>query len=266
MVGPERLLQSEDRWQTRMGIAMLQERVVFRGKDLHRELADWSWLELHLYGVTGRTFSDTELKILNAFWVFTSYPDPRIWNNRVASLCGTVRSTGALGFASALAASDAEIFGVQPMMKATLFLQSALRLVQDGVPLSKLVTSELKKYRKVSGFGRPRVRCDERIEPMLTFLKGLDYKTGKHVELAFAVESFLIDSRRRMRINYAGLVAALGADMGFTARELYLSMLPAFTAGIVPCYVDALDHTEGTLFPLRCERIDYCGPKNRSWD
>ena len=245
---------------------MLSERVVFRGKDLHRELADWSWLELYLYGVTGRTFSHTELKILNAFWVFTSYPDPRIWNNRVASLCGTVRSTGSLGVASALAVSDAEIFGVQPMMKATLFLQSALRLVQEGVPLSEFVIAELKTYRKVSGFGRPRVRCDERIEPMLTFLEGLGYKTGKHVELAFEIESFLINSRWRFRINYAGLVAAIGADMGFTAHELYLYMLPVFTAGIVPCYIDALDHSEGTLFPLRCERIDYCGPENRSWD
>jgi len=141
LAGPEILLQSEDRWQTRMGAAMLQERVVFRGKDLHRDLGDMSWLELYLYGITGRNFDAVELKILNAIWVFTSYPDPRIWNNRVAGLCGTVRSTGALSLSAACAVSYAEIYGGQPLIKVLHFLKSTLASLQHDKTLGELVNT-----------------------------------------------------------------------------------------------------------------------------
>lgn len=32
-----------------------------------------------------------------------------------------------------------------------------------------------------------------------------------------------------------------------------------FSAAMFPCHIDALDQPEGTLFPLRCERIAYLG-------
>ncbi len=266
MAGPEILLQNEDHWQTRMGAAMLQERVVFRGKDLHRDLGHWSWLELYLYGITGRTFDDVELKILNAIWVFTSYPDPRIWNNRVAGLCGTARSTGALSLSAASAVSDAEIYGGQPLIKALHFLKNTWESIQRGKSLGELVNAELRINRRVPGFGRPKAKEDERIEPMLGFMESTGYKTGKYLELAFNIEKYLIESRRRFRINYAALVASICADMGFSAKEFYLYMIPVFTAGFAPCYIDALGQSEGALFPLRCKRIDYSGPEKRCWD
>ena len=266
MKGPEQLIQCEDRWQTRMGAVMLQERTIFRGKDLHLELGEWSWLELYLYGITGRTFNETEMKILNAIWVFTSYPDPRIWNNRIAGFCGTVRSSGALGVAAALAVSDAEIYGGQPLLNAINFLESTMQSLRDGESLNELVVTKLKKYRKIAGYGRPKASSDERIKPMLNFLHKLGYKHGTYLDLVFKIDQILLDSRRRMRLNYAGLVAAICADIGLSAQESYLFVVPIFTAGFVPCYIDGLIQAEGTLFPLRCERIDYLGPNERSWD
>ena len=44
---------------------------------------------------------------MHALWVNTSYPDARIWNNRVAALAGSARSTGNLGVSAALAVSEA---------------------------------------------------------------------------------------------------------------------------------------------------------------
>ena len=68
MQGPAQLLQHEDRWVTRMGAFFPGERVVFRGQDLHHDLADLSWMELYLYGITGRRFSEAQLQVLNAIW------------------------------------------------------------------------------------------------------------------------------------------------------------------------------------------------------
>ena len=93
MRGPEKLLENENHWETRMGGWFPGERVVYRGQDLHVDLKDMSWMELYVYGITGRRFDEKQLKILNAIWANTSYPEPRLWNNRVAALAGTARST-----------------------------------------------------------------------------------------------------------------------------------------------------------------------------
>jgi len=264
--GPNQLHQCEDRWQTRMGAAMLPKRTIFRGKDLHQDLADWPWIKLYIYGITGRIFDEADLKILNAIWVFTSYPDPRIWNNRIAGFCGTARSPASLAVAAALSVSDAEIYGGQPLLNAIKFLESTVESISNGGSLSELITSELKQFRKIAGYGRPKASSDERIKPMLRFLRRLDYQHGPYMDMAFKIESLLLETRRRMRLNYAGLVAALCADIGLSAQESYLFVVPIFTAGFLPCYIDGVSHAEGTLFPLRCERINYLGPNQRSWD
>ena len=105
------LFEQEGQWQTTIGKAFPGERVVFRGFDLHHELANESWLALYLLGITGRKFEGTALKILNYMWVSTSYPDVRIWNNRVAALAGTAQSHAAGAMGAAIAVSDAQIYG-----------------------------------------------------------------------------------------------------------------------------------------------------------
>lgn len=266
MAGPDTLYQSEDHWQTRMGVAMLQERVVFRGKDLHDQLGDLSWMEIYLYGITGRKFNELELKILNAIWVYTSYPDPRIWNNRVAGLAGSVRSSGALSLGAAIAVSDAEIFGGKPLIRAIDFLIRAKKLVDEGHLLKDVVDTEIDKFKIISGYGRPRAAIDERIQPMQGFLDRVGYSNRQHLDLAFQVEKVLLAKGRKTRLNYAAFIAALCADMGLNPTEFYMFVIPLFLGGFGPCYLDAINHSEGTLFPLRCERIDYHGPKIRCWD
>ena len=56
-----------------------------------------------------------------AIWTHTSYPDARLWNNRVAALAGTARSTGTLGIAAALAVSEAKIYGGAHNLRAANF-------------------------------------------------------------------------------------------------------------------------------------------------
>jgi hypothetical protein len=68
-----------------------------------------------------------------------------------------------------------------------------------------------------------------------------------------------------MKMNYGGLAAALAADLGFSRREYYQFMFPAFLAGMVPCVSEASEHQEGTLYPISCSDILYEGKSRRSW-
>ena len=264
--GPSRLEQAEDHYETAVGAMFPGERAVFRGHDLHSQMKNWGWLELYFYGVSGRRLSVDDMKILNALFVYTSYPDPRIWLNRIAALAGTARSTGALGLSGAISAAEAAILGPRTNLRAIHFIQKTLKQVESGEPLEELLLVELKKNRLIPGFGRPIVAGeDERIAPTMALLAEYQRHKEPHVALLGEIQRILKEKKLRLWTNFAGLTAAIGADMGLAPREFYMGSLLSFCAGMIPCLVDALDHDEGTFFPMRCTRIDYKGCEGRSW-
>lgn len=266
MKGPVTLLENEDNWRTRMGLSFAGERVVFRGKDLFGDLKDARWMELYLYGITGRRFEEKQIRLLEAIWtICTSYPDPRIWNNRVAAIAGTARSTATLAMSAATAVSEASIYGRRPDVRAIDFLKRSLRLLQDRNDLVSILKEELEVHRGIPGYARPLVNSDERIEPLMDLACELGYADGLYVKHAFHVEETLLTHRYRMKMNVAALAAALAADQGFSVEEYYRYLVPCFTAGLLPCFIDAVVHEEGTFLPLRCSRVNYAGVSKRNW-
>jgi hypothetical protein len=265
MNGPELLSQSVGRVVTRMGACFVGSHAVFRGKDIHVDLLDAGWFDLFVYGITGRRFSPAELRLLEAIFVYTSYPDPRIWNNRVAALAGTARSTGNLGLAAALAVTEAGIYGQGPCLRACDFIIRTRAAVVAGADLGTWVRRELDERRGLGGYGRPLSASDERIEPVMDLARSLGLADGPHVKLAFEIDEYLSAHRLRMRINYAAVVGALTADMGFSAWDNYFYLFPVFLAGMVPCYLEAKERPEGTLFPLPCRGVEYRGVPKRRW-
>lgn len=265
MNGPEFLQEHTGRLKSRMGACFPGERAVFRGHDLHVELKDMDWVEIYVFGITGRRFTPDQLRLLHAIWVYTSYPDARIWNNRVAGLAGSARSTGTLGIAAALAVSEASIYGGGIYLPSIEFLKRTRKALDNGVELAECVQDELKNRRGIAGFGRPLTSRDERIAPIIALARTLGLDNGPHVRLAFAVDEFLLAGRWRLRMNYGAMAAALCADLGLSPREYYLFMFPAFLAGMPPCFIESAQRPEGTLFPLSCAHILYEGPPKRPW-
>lgn len=249
-----------------MGAFFLGERAVYRGKDLHSEFADVDWMDLYVYGFTGRHLPAAQLQLLHTMWVYTSYPDPRLWNNRVASLAGTARSTGALGLSAALAVSEATVYGRRPDIRAIDFFLRTRKQVENGADLMTVLREELERYRGIPGYGRPMVTGDERIPRLMQRATRLGIEPGPFVKLAFDVDRRLMAGRWRLRMNYAAVTAAFCADFGFTAREFYLFAFPAFLAGMIPCLIEAQEKNEGTFLPLPCTRIAYNGCARRSWE
>jgi hypothetical protein len=252
--------------KSRVGGCFIGSHVVFRGKDLHAELADARWMDLYLFAITGRRFSEPQLRLLEAIWTYTSYPDARIWNNRVAALGGSARSSANLSVSAALAVSEASIYGRGIDIRASDFLIRTRAHVAAGGELGPWVRRELTERRSLAGYGRPiSNQRDERLDPILSLARALGLADGPHVKLALDIERFLQDSRLRMSMNYGAIAAALTADLGLTAREHYLYVFVAFVAGMHPCYLDAAERPAGTLLPLPCRGVAYQGPPKRSW-
>lgn len=265
MNGPEYLAQKAGKLQTTMGGFFPGSHVVFRSQTLHTDLKDMEWMALYLFGICGRHFTAAQLQLMNALWTYTSYPDARIWNNRVAALSGSARSTGNLGLAAALAVSEAHIYGRGNEVQAITFFIATQKRLAAGGDLADCLQEEIKSHRRIAGYGRPLVNADERIAPIMAKAAELGLDQGPHIQLAFAIERFLLDSGRNLRMNYGAVVSAFGADLGLAPEEFYLFMFPSFLAGMPPCFLEARHQTEGSLFPLRCADIAYEGPEPRKW-
>jgi hypothetical protein len=222
-------------------------------------------MELYVFGITGRRYTPEQIRLLHGIWVLTSYPDARIWNNRVAALSGSSRSTPVLGLTAALAVSEARIYGGGPGLRAIDFFLRAGKAVSTGNELRDFVVQELKS-RYIYGYGRPIDSCDERLPWLAALAKELDLDQGQHFKIAFEVEKILLETGKpHLLMNYAGMTSALGADLGFTPREFHLFRVPMFLAGMPPCWLEAAEKPEGTLFPTPCDGIVYEGIKQRAW-
>lgn len=263
--GPEVLQENVGVLKSRMGTFYPGSHVVFRGQDLHQDLKDMDWMELYVFGITGRRHSQAQVKLLHAMWTYTSYPDVRLWNNRVAALAGSARSTGALGLAAALAVSEASIYGGGVIYRSLDFMTRTLQRLEQGDDLADCVREELQTRRSIGGYGRPLINADERIQPLLTLARELGLDNGKYLRLAYDVERALLAGRWRMKMNYVAFVAALVADMGFSPREYHLFAFPCFMAGMPPGLIEASERPEGTLYPFACADILYEGESQRSW-
>ncbi len=260
------LINYEENWVTAMGAWFPGERVVLRGRDIFSEFKAFTWMQFLLFAITGREFNRKQGKLFEGIWrISASFPEPRIWNNRVASLAGTTRSTGNLAIAASIAVSEARNYGQVPLTKVCDFLINCRVKVDNGEDLEGIIKRELKNQRWLAGFGRPIINKDERVDPLLELAKDLGFHSGKHLSLLLKIEEILKKSRYRFKMNIAAVDAALASDQGLNAREFYHFMTLCFTAGFFPCYIDSSMEPEGALFPLRCDRIFYKGIEARKW-
>lgn len=266
MNGPELLNFHAGILRTKVGACWPGSRAVFRGHDLHQDLRTADWLELYLFGITGRRFTPAQTKLLHGIWVITSYPDARLWNNRVAALGASARSTPVLSLAAALAISEAGIYGGRPGVKGIDFFMRAGQELRAGGDLRQLVHRELES-NYIYGYGRPLNSHDERLIWLAECARSNGMGDGEHFKIAFAVEKILVEElgKASLKMNYAGMTSALGADLGLSPREFHLLRFTMFLAGMAPCWVEAAEKPEGALFPTPCSAISYEGVEQRTW-
>jgi citrate synthase len=263
------LEQFEGPLPTSAGQAFPGQRAVFGGLDLHSSFKDANWIELYIYGISGKRLTPAQLTVLQSLWVYTSYPDARLWCNRVGALTASSRGTGAQALAAGIVASEAGLYGFGPESAIADFLVRAKAATAAGANLEQLVREELRLQRHLMGFGRPMAAdfVDERIPVTLAKMQREGVPVGPHLQLAFDIEDALARvTGKRLPMTYATVLVAVPLDFGLSKLEAYLYLLPSFVGGMLPCYVEALARPAGATFALRCERIDYDGVPPRQWD
>lgn len=264
LIGPDLLQHHAGRLHTRVGAAFPGSHAVFRGHDLHRELRELEWVQLYAFGITGRHLTPAQAELVQALWTHTAYPDARLWNNRVAALAGSARSSATLGMVAGMAVSEATVYGGQAALLSMSFLHKALARVRAGEALADVVWAETARS-KIYGYGRPIHATDERLPWIMDLAERLGLHNGPHLKLAWEIEQVLLTRYSQLRMNYTALHAAIVADMGLSVREYQLLRVPVFIAGMAPCLAEAAEKPEGVLFATPCSAVDYTGPAARPW-
>lgn len=272
----------EENWQTEAGAWIAGERVVMHGENIMHSMQGKTWMEMMLLATTGKMPDAKRAKFLDEALAFPGcFPDPRLWNNRIAALAGTARSTSSLAISAATAASEAIIYGFPPSVGSYLMYEDILKQLMRGENLQDLLSARLaesKKLKKGSpakgknrkvfcwpGYGRPVARFDERITPLMNALKRYNFHEGAAVKLAFDIEKQLQAMGYKLSLNVGGLIAAIGFDQQLSMQEFIHYVTVCFNPGLMACYDDALKHPEGSFFPMRCEQIQYTGQSERQW-
>jgi hypothetical protein len=232
-----------------------------------------------LFSITGREFTPAQLRLFEGFWSLgCSFPEPRLWNNRIAALAGSARSTSALGVAGGIAVSEAIVYGYRPLLATMDFLRHCVLRVRAGEDLHVILRGAVgvenggksgvgknRRLASIPGFGRPITSRDERIEALSELAVELGLWNGEHRQMLESVQRILLEMGHELHMNAAALVGALAADQGLSPSEYYHYMISCFMAGMIPCAIDALEKPEGAFFPLRCENIQYQGAASREW-
>ncbi len=275
------LKPGELQWNTKLGGYFPGERAVLHGKDLFSELKDLEWMEFLIFGVCGRMPDKKQARLLSSIWTLcASYPDPRLWNNRVSALASVARSTGSLGIGAGIAVSEATVYGHATIVSASKLLLEVKQRVSGGETLAQILKNKIlerpmnarpssgktRKPSVLSGFGRPVSRREERIKPLMDVAANLGFADGPMVTLAYKIEAKLLElGLRTAYLNAGGLVSALFCDQGFSLWEQYYLSVLQHSACVTFCAADAAKHREGSFFPLCCEQIIYQGVPSRRW-
>ncbi len=265
MKGPSFLAEHADVFRTRMGAAYPGSHAVFRGHDLHRDLKDMDWFALCAFGITGRQIPAAHLRLFTSAWVCSSYPDARLWNNRVAALAGTTRSTPNLAISAAQAISEATIFGRGNEFRALDFFLKTRQVLDSGVSLPDHLEGFLREGGRMAGYGRPISSTDERMPLTLALARELGVDDGPYVALAYEIDRYFASTGRPLRMNLSALLSAFAADFDWTPREFNMLLFCSFLAGMYPCYLEAADKPPGAVFPVRCADVRYEGVAPRAW-
>lgn len=239
---------------------------MLHGYHLQQDLVqNASWMQCMLLSVTGKLYPQNVASFVEALFVVTGYPDPRLWCNRVAALAGSSQCTAAASIATSISSAEGVVYGGQAIYKAAVFLHKAhVHLYENGENDLKLFLDDaLSRKKTIFGFGRPLTRVEERIPPIREKAISLNLCEGNHCLIANEIESCLQAQSKQIILNYGGYVAAWLLDLGFTSVQIYHIQTLLFYNGIIPCYIEAFENEPGTFLPIACEDILYEGLQER---
>jgi len=241
--------------------------VTIEGYSLMNELmGNVSWVQLIVLNATGRLPSKAVADWIEVSFMGLSYPDSRIWCNQVGAYAGDTNTSVVAAASSAILAADSRAYGGSQTRYLSMdFQHKALKRYQAGESMAEIVKGAKFTRGKpiITGFARPIDREDERLAPFEKARQDLGLELGEHLSFAQALSHYL-DEHYGLSMNCGGYAAALLLDQGFTPTEGYRLSAFSVISGAIACYRNLDQQAPNSFLPLKCEDIDYLGPKPRA--
>lgn len=225
-----------------------------------------SFMQLLILNATGRHVERNLADWMEASFMCLSWPDLRIWCNRIGALAGTFRTSVTAGTVAGVLGADSRMYaGSRNYLKGMAFISEALRAYRAGDSVEEIISRcRVVEGKPIAmGYVRPVSGRDERVEPMSRLSTALGFEVGPHRALAMQISSYL-DMHHGEGINIGGFTCAFLADQGFTPEEVYRIRCLVVSSGVTACYVNAADRPPESYLPMRCDDVLYTGPGPRA--
>jgi citrate synthase len=224
-----------------------------------------SMFQLMIMNVTGKLPEKRLADMLEGFFICMSWPDPRIWCNKMGVFSAQTKSFVTAAIAAGGLAGDSKIYGPGSGRTVGPFMRLAHQsIVEKKISVGEFI--QLHGYRRgklyAPGFARPLARGDERVPAMRELAERLGYQNGEYMEMANKIEAYL-EEKEGESLNLAGYFAAFMMDQGFTDEQIMGVTAISVTGGVYAAYFEYVDQSPNTFLPLKVTDIEYIGPATR---
>jgi hypothetical protein len=250
---------------TRVGKHLFGENLFFGHRTLADLLGQETMTGIVSLAVKGRRPTEAERRALDAISVISTSADPHIWPLKLLRLVSSYGSVLA-GYCACQLTVEGERIGYWISGYAAAVLVDLRGVVgdrlEDPAAVAEAISDHLRRAGRVTGFGVPLRKSDERMDALKTYVvrEGLD--RGAHWRLQEA----LADHVRRERGIPPNVGLGIGAvllDFGYTPHEI--SALAHFLAqGVfVANALEAARQQAPEMQKLADEPVEYVGPARR---
>ncbi|MBI3773241.1 MAG: hypothetical protein HY272_11150 [Gammaproteobacteria bacterium] len=264
-------------WDERRGVIrnrrggwIIGEAVYNHGYSMMDDLVGYnSYFQVLLLNITGRLPEKRLADWIEASFICLSWPDPRIWCNKMGAYAGTMQCSPVAAASMGILAADSRMYGAGALREGAEFIIQARKARQRGVSIRDIISSALAKKKRggkdsavIMGYARPIATGDERVPAMERVSKELGFEIGGHLELAYEIEAE-IRNLQNESINMLGYSVAFLVDQGFSVDEITRIYSTWVSSGVHACYAEYRDQPPESFLPLCCNDIDYQGKAHR---
>lgn len=250
-----RIVSSRGGWKIGSGVQNC-------GYDMMNDLVGKvSYMQVVVLNATGRLPTKELADWIEATHICLSWPDPRIWCNRIGALAGSNRTSALSASCLGVLAAESTSYGIKPLSSGVEFIEHAYEHVSKGLSVEEFIALETKKFGgkpHLMGYARPIAKGDERIPAMEKITENLGFPVGKHLSLAYKIEEVL-NKKFDETMNINGYMTAFLVDQGYTAQEVLRIYSTLVVSGVTACFIDTADRMEGSFAPLKTDDVVYKG-------
>jgi hypothetical protein len=250
-------------------------RVGHAGWSDHRHFGRWVFKELAgntsttgliAMAATGRVINEDDCRMLDDVATILTVADPRIYPLKLVRLASAYGSPLA-GQAAAVSAMEGAIVGPQISQDAAFWLtEVASELgggIADPLEIRRVVKKHLSERGRISGFGVPFRKEDERRFALAERVFARNRHEGKYWKLQDAIAGIVFEARG-VPANVGLSVAALSLDMGLNPGDLAALYIGLTINVFLANAVEGARQAPGVLRCIPAEHVEYVGvaPRN----